>query len=112
MIMSAALVSGQAGQTVRQTNPATATRAQAASPASSATAKPAPAANDVAKHRAIVDQYCVTCHNTRAKTGNLMLDQLDMTKLGSHAEIAEKVVRKLRAGLMPPANMKRPDAAT
>jgi mono/diheme cytochrome c family protein len=112
MIMSAALVSGQAGQAVRQTNPTPtpATRTQA--PSQPSTAKPAPAATEVAKHRAIVDQYCVTCHNTKAKTGNLMLDQLDMTKLGDHAEIAEKVVRKLRAGLMPPVNMKRPDAAT
>jgi hypothetical protein len=41
-----------------------------------------------------------------------MLDQLDLAHLGDHAEIGEKVVRKLRAGMMPPTNMKRPDPAT
>src|SRR6185295_7232531 len=58
------------------------------------------------------DQYCVTCHNSRAKTANLMLDQLDMAHLADHAEIAEKVIKKLRAGLMPPLKMKRPDTAS
>ena len=59
-------------------------------------------AADVAEPRAIIDRYCVTCHNTKAKTANLMLDQLDLAHLGDHAEIGEKVVRKLRAGMMPP----------
>ena len=60
--------------------------------------------------RAVVDQYCVGCHNAKLKTGNLMLDQLDLAHLGDHAEIGEKVVRKLRAGMMPPSGMPRPDA--
>jgi hypothetical protein len=65
----------------------------------------------VSAQRALLDQYCVTCHNVRAKTANLLLDQLDVAHLADHAEIGEKVVRKLRAGLMPPTNMRRPDAA-
>ncbi len=69
-------------------------------------------AADVAEPRAIIDRYCVTCHNTKAKTANLMLDQLDLAHLGEHAEIGEKVVRKLRAGMMPPAGYVRPDPAT
>jgi mono/diheme cytochrome c family protein len=73
--------------------------------------EPAPAAN-VAAQRALIDRYCVTCHNTKAKTANLMLDQLDLAHLGEHAEIAEKVVRKLRAGMMPPTGYSRPDPAT
>jgi len=60
----------------------------------------------------VINQYCVTCHNERLKTGKLELDKLDLTKLSEHAEVAEKVVRKLRAGLMPPTNARRPDAAT
>jgi hypothetical protein len=64
-----------------------------------------------ASSRALVDKYCVTCHSTRAKTANLMLDQLDLTQLASHAEIGEKVVRKVRAGLMPPTGMPRPSDA-
>ena len=70
------------------------------------------AAADPAAQRAIVNQYCVTCHNARLKTAGLLLDQLDLEHLGAHPEIGEKVVRKLRAGLMPPTNNRRPDAPT
>ena len=62
--------------------------------------------------RAVVDKYCVGCHNAKLKTANLLLDQLDLAHLGSHAEIGEKVVRKLRAGMMPPTGMPQPDPAT
>jgi hypothetical protein len=54
----------------------------------------------------------VVCHNAKLKTANLLLDGLDLAHLGDHAEIGEKVVRKLRAGLMPPTGMPRPDPAT
>jgi hypothetical protein len=70
------------------------------------------AAADPAEQRAIVNQYCVPCHNARLKTAGLLLDQLDLEHLGSHPDIGEKVVRKLRAGLMPPTNNRRPDPAT
>jgi cytochrome c5 len=74
--------------------------------------KPAPApAAEVAAQRALIDRYCVTCHSTKVKTANLMLDQLDLANLGEHAEIGEKVVRKLRAGMMPPTGFARPDPA-
>src|SRR5580693_6613875 len=62
--------------------------------------------------RAVVDKYCVVCHNAKLKTANLLLDQLDLAHVGAHAEIGEKVVRKLRAGMMPPTGMPRPDPAT
>src|SRR2546427_12899698 len=76
-------------------------------------AKPVQAATpDVSSQRALLDQYCVTCHNAKLKTANLLLDQLDLTHLGDHAEVGEKVVRKLHAGMMPPKGMKRPDPAT
>jgi hypothetical protein len=71
-----------------------------------------PVGPDFAAQRALVDQYCVTCHNARVKTANLLLDQLDLAHLGDHAEIGEKVVRKLRAGMMPPTGVRRPDPAT
>src|SRR5215471_17036065 len=61
-----------------------------------------------AQHRALVNQYCVTCHNERLKTGELMLDKLDLEHVGAQAETWEKVVRKVRAGLMPPAGAPRP----
>jgi mono/diheme cytochrome c family protein len=72
----------------------------------------APAPSDAATQRAVVNKYCVGCHNAKLKTANLLLDQLDMTHLGDHAEIGEKVVRKLRAGMMPPTGMPQPDPAT
>ena len=61
------------------------------------------------EHQALIDQYCVTCHNQRSKTANLMLDQLELTRVGQDAEVWERVVRKLRAGMMPPALLPRPD---
>ncbi|MGB6945834.1 MAG: DUF1592 domain-containing protein [Bryobacteraceae bacterium] len=59
--------------------------------------------------RALLNQYCVVCHNQRLKTAGLMLDQLDVSQMHEHAEVWEMVVRKLRAGMMPPAGMRRPD---
>jgi len=61
--------------------------------------------------RAMLDKYCVSCHNGRAKTGGLELDSFDLAKLRDHRDMAEKIVLKLRAGMMPPTGMPRPDAA-
>jgi hypothetical protein len=72
----------------------------------------APSATDAAAQKALITQYCVTCHNARLKTGNLQLEDLDLSKLGEHAEVGEKIVRKMRAGLMPPTGARRPDPAT
>ena len=65
----------------------------------------------VEKHRATLDQYCVTCHNDRLKTSNLSLEKLDLAAAGDHPEIWERVVRKLRAGVMPPPDVRRPPLA-
>ena len=62
--------------------------------------------------RGLIDQYCVTCHSDRLKTGGLTLEQLDFDEIGANAEVLEKVVRKLRAGQMPPEGQHRPDQAT
>ena len=59
--------------------------------------------------KALLTQYCVTCHNQKLKTGGLELDQLDVQNAGPQAETWEKVVRKVRAGMMPPAGARRPD---
>ena len=61
--------------------------------------------------RALIDQYCVTCHNERLQTAGLMLDQVDLSEVHTNAEVLEKVVRKLRAGQMPPAGRPRPDGS-
>ena len=62
--------------------------------------------------RQVVDQYCVTCHNQKLRTGGLALDNVDPAQPGRDAEVWEKVVRKLRAGIMPPQGIRRPDPAT
>jgi mono/diheme cytochrome c family protein len=59
--------------------------------------------------RAVLDKYCVTCHNPRLKTGGLTFDRLDVGNVEPGAETWEKVVRKLRAGAMPPPGAPRPD---
>jgi mono/diheme cytochrome c family protein len=84
-------------------------RSQQAAPSPAASA-PATVVNSATSARALLDQYCVTCHNQRLKTAGLLLDQLDPARIGENAEVWEKVVRKLRAGMMPPAGMRRPDA--
>jgi mono/diheme cytochrome c family protein len=65
-------------------------------------------AADGAAQRALLDKYCVTCHNDRVKTANLSLQNADLGAVPAHAELWEKVIRKLRAGVMPPPDMPRP----
>src|SRR5438067_9013213 len=64
-----------------------------------------------ASERAAIDKYCVGCHNSKIKIGGLALDKLDMAHVGDNADVWEKVVRKLRAGVMPPPGQPRPAAA-
>jgi hypothetical protein len=65
-----------------------------------------------AQDRALLDRYCIGCHNEKTRSGNLAMDKLDLARPGNNAETWEKVVRKIRAGMMPPAGMPRPDRAT
>src|SRR5438046_725512 len=58
-----------------------------------------------------LDRYCATCHNERLKTGGLSLVQVDLSRLGAQPELWEKVVRKLRTGVMPPPNTPQPSEA-
>jgi mono/diheme cytochrome c family protein len=60
----------------------------------------------------VLATYCVGCHNDRTRTGDLSLEHADLTDIPRAAATWEKVIRKVRAGMMPPAGMPRPDAAT
>jgi hypothetical protein len=60
----------------------------------------------------LVSKYCVSCHNQKLKTANLMLDRADSQHAGNSAEAWEKVIVKLRSRAMPPPGMPRPDNAT
>jgi Protein of unknown function (DUF1592)/Protein of unknown function (DUF1588)/Protein of unknown function (DUF1587)/Protein of unknown function (DUF1585)/Protein of unknown function (DUF1595)/Planctomycete cytochrome C len=66
-------------------------------------------ASQASAQQAVLDQYCITCHNQKLKTGGLELDRLNLRDVAPDAETWEKVVRKVRAGLMPPAGARRPD---
>src|SRR6266576_3116765 len=58
---------------------------------------------------ALLTQYCVTCHNQRLKTAGLMIDAMDLEHVAKDAASWEKVVRKIRTGMMPPSGARRPE---
>jgi mono/diheme cytochrome c family protein len=74
----------------------------------------APASLSPDAERALVDKYCVSCHNARLKTGGLVLDKdtIDLARVADHADVWEKVIRKLHGRMMPPQGMPRPDEGT
>ena len=87
---------------------------RATAPATPRTEPPAPAVSHepafgAVEQTAMVKQYCVTCHNDRAKAGQLSLAAFDAAKATEHLEVTEKMIRKLRAGMMPPAGARRPE---
>jgi hypothetical protein len=61
--------------------------------------------------KALVEDYCVMCHNDTAQTGGLSLESFDASHPEADAETAERMIRKLRAGMMPPSYAARPEAA-
>jgi mono/diheme cytochrome c family protein len=85
---------------------------QSASPVAAQAAQPAATSPGPSTDQALVQKYCVTCHNARAKTGGLSLEGANPADAATHAELWEKVAMKLRGGMMPPQGMPRPDAAT
>ncbi len=96
--------------------PAAKPQAVAAKTSAAPTTKPVAsqtAAASVADNNALVKQYCVNCHNDRNKerAGNLTLSSFDMAKLSEHADVAERMIRKLQASMMPPPGMPRPEPA-
>ena len=89
--------------------------AGAGTPPGQAAPAPAAAAPDHAALTAVVQRHCRTCHNDRMLTGNLSLEDFDVDAAASspaEAERAEKMIRKLRAGMMPPPGVRRPAPET
>ncbi len=58
---------------------------------------------------AIVEEYCTRCHNERRRTGNLVLEGFDVAEAAEMRPVVEKMIRKLRARMMPPAGVRRPE---
>jgi hypothetical protein len=102
IMLAGLMVSGQStGQSGRPVTP---------SPAATSPRPAAPPAYAAAKQ--VLDDYCVECHNKSAKTANLAIDALNIAKVQDNVHEWEKIVRKLRAGMMPPAGQERPDKET
>jgi mono/diheme cytochrome c family protein len=80
-----------------------------ASEQKSTQAPPNSAPTDAAQ--AVVSKTCAACHNDRTRSGGLSLESFDVASAGQRSEISEKMIRKLRAGLMPPPGTRRPDDA-
>ncbi len=129
-LVASAVAATPAAQTVERAPAGPAARAvverTSAAPAELAAPATTAAEAERAAHRALLDRYCVTCHNTDVVTGRerprsalvsqlrgvgLTLDTLDLAEVGRHAREWERVVRKLRGGVMPPAGRPRPAAA-
>ena len=72
---------------------------------------PSPVASH-APYEAVIGSYCAGCHNQRLRTGGLAFDALDMSDVGTRADVWEKVFQKLRMGAMPPPGLPRPDKPT
>ena len=68
----------------------------------------APATLPAPTAREVIENYCLTCHDNDKQKGDLTLEAFDPAKADSHAAVAEKIVRKLRAGMMPPPGAERP----
>jgi hypothetical protein len=68
-----------------------------------------PAQGPSALDSSVPKQYCVGCHNQRAKTAGLMLDSMDYSDIAKDAATWEKVVRKVKTGMMPPSGARRPE---
>ena len=113
-VVAALLLLPWGGAPAGAASSAESTGAEPAAPEVSARVGQAPATSPEAAEasRTVIRRYCVACHNGRTLTAGLALDDVDLTRVGDHAELWEEVVRKLRAGLMPPAGRPRPDEAT
>ena len=81
-----------------------------AAPRAAAIATPSPA--HTPDFAGFIDKYCLECHDDKPKKGGLTLASFDVAKADQHPEIGEKMIRKLRAGLMPPKRAPQPDQAS
>ena len=109
-VMAAGLVGGY------QTVGAQTAAARPATPrpaAAKAAAAPVATAAEVEGHQQYLKQYCITCHNERNKKAvrGFSLEKEDLATVAQHPDVWEKVIKKLRAGQMPPLTAKRPERA-
>ena len=87
-------------------------RAGAVESAATAPSSAGPLAPFYQAQNDVITRYCGNCHNDDAMKGNMSLSTFDVARASDHADLAEKMIRKLRAGMMPPKTARQPDAAT
>jgi mono/diheme cytochrome c family protein len=107
-------LAAQGAQAPRIASPAKPAAAKPASPKPAASHPAVPAAEpglSAEAQTALVKQYCASCHSDRGKAGGLSLASFDAATAVDNAAVAEKVIRKLRLGMMPPPGARRPEAA-
>jgi hypothetical protein len=103
-VITVGIVGGSASQAVPRVPPAASAASQRRADTGAQRSAAGQTANDDA---ALVKQYCITCHNERTKSGGLVLDT-ELTKIAADRERWEKVVRKVKTGMMPPSGSPRP----
>src|SRR5215471_8960282 len=74
--------------------------------------KPAAPLMTTEAQTALLNKYCTGCHNDKSKAGNMSLSQFDAAHPENTPELAEKIIRKTRVGLMPKPGSPRPDTET
>ena len=74
--------------------------------------RPTPGQAAPGPHQALVDEYCVSCHDEVEKIADLALDSIEREPIAAHPDVWEKVVRKLRSRQMPQVGKPRPDEVT
>jgi hypothetical protein len=72
----------------------------------------APTGMPIDAQNKLVAQNCASCHSEKMKAGELVLAGFDAAKVSDRPDVTEKMIRKLKAGMMPPPGARRPDAAT
>jgi len=80
--------------------------------AAMAASAPAPKQSTLQAQNAVIGRYCLRCHNDAMNTGGLSLESFDAADAAETPEVTEKMIRKLLAGMMPPAAAQRPDDET
>jgi hypothetical protein len=68
-----------------------------------------PARAQTEANQALLQKYCLTCHNNKLRTAGLSVEGLDPTSVAGKSEIFEKILLKVKTGQMPPPNLPRPD---
>jgi len=106
LVALAGIVSAGANASTQQASP------RPAAPAPPLAASHATATLSAKSQNELVARYCATCHSQRGKAGGLTLTGFDAARLGDNGDVAEKMIRKLRSGMMPPPGAARPDAPT